>query len=290
LYKEIGKTGETGTSRRISIADVDAASSEPVPFLCPKLMTSIELENVSLVFRVRQNRQIPLKDFIVKRMFRRSVNPYMEIRALQNINLSIREGDRLGIVGHNGAGKSTMLKLLAGIYPPTAGERRVNGQISSLFDLILGFEPEASGWENIAYRGYLQGETPRTLRAKLDEIAEFSELGEFLNSPVRHYSSGMLVRLAFAVATAIDPEILLVDEVLSAGDMAFQKKCRRRMEEMIDRAHLIVMVSHDLDALARFCNRAIWLDHGEIRLAASTTEVLAAYADAMNSAAQLKAA
>jgi ABC-type polysaccharide/polyol phosphate transport system ATPase subunit len=253
-------------------------------------MTSIELDNVSLVFRVRQNRRIPLKDFIVKRMFRRSVNPYMEIRALQNINLSIREGDRLGIVGHNGAGKSTMLKLLAGIYPPTSGERRVNGQISSLFDLILGFEPEASGWENIAYRGYLQGETPKTLRAKLDEIAEFSELGEFLNSPVRHYSSGMLVRLAFAVATAIDPEILLVDEVLSAGDLAFQKKCRGRMEEMIDRAHLIVMVSHDLDALERFCNRAIWLDHGEIRLAASTTEVLAAYADAMNAAAQLKAA
>jgi ABC-type polysaccharide/polyol phosphate transport system ATPase subunit len=253
-------------------------------------MTSIELENVSLVFRVRQNRRIPLKDFIVKRMFRRSVNPYMEIRALQNINLTIREGDRLGIVGHNGAGKSTMLKLLAGIYPPTAGERTVNGQISSLFDLQLGFEPEASGWENIAYRGYLQGETPKSLRAKLDEIAEFSELGEFLNSPVRHYSSGMLVRLAFAVATAIDPEILLVDEVLSAGDLAFQKKCRRRMEEMIDKAHLIVMVSHDLDALARFCNRAIWLDHGVIRLAGPTGDVLVAYTEAMNAAARLKAA
>ncbi len=253
-------------------------------------MTSIDLDNVSLVFRVRQNRRVPLKDFLVKRMFRRSVNPYMEIRALQNINLSIREGDRLGIVGHNGAGKSTLLKLLAGIYPPTAGERRVQGQISSLFDLILGFEPEASGWENIAYRGYLQGETPKTLRGKLDGIAEFSELGEFLHSPVRHYSSGMLVRLAFAVATAIDPEILLVDEVLSAVDLAFQKKCRRRMEEMIDRAHLIVMVSHDLDALARFCNRAIWLDRGEIRLAAPTAEVLAAYADAMNAPAQLKAA
>jgi len=253
-------------------------------------MTSIELDNVSLVFRVRQNRRIPLKDFIVKRMFRRSVNPYMEIRALQSISLTIREGDRLGIVGHNGAGKSTMLKLLAGIYPPTAGERTVNGQISSLFDLQLGFEPEASGWENIAYRGYLQGETPKSLRAKLDEIAEFSELGEFLNSPVRHYSSGMLVRLAFAVATAIDPEILLVDEVLSAGDLAFQKKCRRRMEEMIDKAHLIVMVSHDLDALARFCNRAIWLDHGVIRLAGRTEDVLAAYTEAMNAAARLKAA
>ncbi len=253
-------------------------------------MTSIDLEDISLVFRVRQNRRIPLKEFIVRQMFRRSVNPFMEVRALQNINLTIREGDRLGIVGHNGAGKSTLLKLLAGIYPPTAGTRTVRGQVSSLFDLQLGFEPEASGWENIAYRGYLQGETPRTLRAKLYEIAEFSELGEFLNSPVRHYSSGMLVRLAFAVATAVDPEILLVDEVLSAGDLAFQKKCRRRMEEMIAKAHLIVMVSHDLDALSRFCNRAIWLDHGQIRLAVSTAEVVAAYTEAMNSKARQKAA
>ncbi len=253
-------------------------------------MTSIELDNLSLVFRVRQNRRIALKDFVLKQMFRRSVNPYMEIRALQNITLSIREGDRLGIVGHNGAGKSTMLKLLAGIYPPTSGKRTINGVVSSLFDLQLGFEPEASGWENIAYRGYLQGETPKTLRAKLDQIAEFSELGEFLNSPVRHYSSGMLVRLAFAVATAIDPEILLVDEVLSAGDLAFQQKCRRRMEEMISAAHLIVMVSHDLEALARFCNRAIWLDHGEIRLAGPTADVIGAYSAAMNVATLAKAA
>lgn len=253
-------------------------------------MTSIDLENVSLVFRVRQNRRIPLKDFIVKQMFRRSLNPYREIRALENINLTIREGDRLGIVGHNGAGKSTLLKLLAGIYPPTLGTRTVRGQVSSLFDLQLGFEPDGSGWDNIAYRGYLQGETPATLRAKLGDIAEFSELGDFLNSPVRHYSSGMLVRLAFSVATAIDPEILLVDEVLSAGDLAFQKKCRRRMEDMIAKAHLIVMVSHDLEALVRFCNRAIWLDHGQIRLAAATGEVVAAYTEAMNVAARAKAA
>ncbi len=253
-------------------------------------MTYLNLENVSLVFRVRQNRRIAFKDFIVKQMFRKSVNPYMEVRALQNINLSIREGDRLGIIGQNGAGKSTLLKMLAGIYPPTAGTRSVEGQVSSLFDLQLGFELDASGWENIAYRGYLQGETPRTLRAKLDEIAEFSELGEFLDSPVRHYSSGMLVRLAFSVATAIDPEILLVDEVLSAGDMAFQLKCRKRMEAMIETAHLIVMVSHDLTALMRFCNRAIWLDHGQIRLAGPTDEVVAAYSDAMNAAARVKAA
>ncbi|MBS0266733.1 MAG: ABC transporter ATP-binding protein [Planctomycetes bacterium] len=247
-------------------------------------MTSIDLENLNLVFRVRQKQRIPFKDFLVHQMFRKSVNPYMEIRALSNINLSIRQGDRLGIVGHNGAGKSTMLKMLAGIYPPTSGERRVQGEISSLFELSLGFEPEATGWENIAYRGFLQGETPKTLKHKLAEIAEFSELGEFLASPVRHYSSGMLVRLAFSVATAIDPEILLVDEVLAAGDLAFQKKARRRMEEMIDRAHLIVMVSHDLEALTKFCNRAIWLDHGQIRMQGPTQDVVEAYTDAMNGA------
>ena len=248
-------------------------------------MTSIDLEHVSLQFRLRQSRHISLKEFVLKRMFRRSASPFKYVRALENVTLAIREGDRLGIVGHNGAGKSTLLKVLAGIYPPTEGFRTVHGQVSSLFDLQLGFEPDASGWENIAYRGYLQGETPKSLKGKFDDIAAFSELGDFLSSPVRHYSSGMLVRLAFSVATAIDPEILLVDEVLSAGDLAFQKKCRRRMEEMISKAHLIVMVSHDLDALARFCNRAIWLDHGRIRLSGPTAEVIAAYSDAMNGAA-----
>lgn len=253
-------------------------------------MTSIDLENVSLEFRLHQTRHVSLKEFVLKRMFRRSATPFKYVRALENVTLSIREGDRLGIVGHNGAGKSTLLKLLAGIYPPSEGVRTVRGQVSSLFDLQLGFEPDATGWENIAYRGYLQGETPKTLRAKFGDIADFSELGDFLNSPVRHYSSGMLVRLAFSVATAIDPEILLIDEVLSAGDLAFQKKCRKRMEEMLAKAHLIVMVSHDLEALTRFCNRAIWLDHGRIRLAGPTREVIAAYTEAMSGPAQAKAA
>jgi ABC-type polysaccharide/polyol phosphate transport system ATPase subunit len=253
-------------------------------------MTAIDLAEVSLVFRLRQHRQIALKDYLVRRMFRRSVNPIREVRALESITLQIREGDRLGIVGHNGAGKSTLLKLLAGVYPPTCGTRHVQGAISSLFDLQLGFEPEATGWENIAYRAYLQGETPRTLRDKLPEIAAFSELGDFLDSPVRHYSSGMVVRLAFSVATAIDPEILLVDEVLSAGDLAFQKKCRQRMEQMIERARLIVMVSHDLDALARFCNRAIWLDHGRVRLSSDPAQVIAEYKSAMSAPAQARSA
>jgi len=212
-------------------------------------MACIDLENVSLTFRVRKQGRITLKEFLLRQMFRRSVNPVIEVRALQDINLQIHEGERVGVIGHNGAGKSTLLKLLAGIYPPTKGKRKVEGRISSLFDIALGFETDASGWENIYFRGYLQGETPKSVRDKMQPIADFSELGEFLNMPVRYYSAGMLVRLAFSISTAIEPEILLVDEVLGVGDLAFQNKARQRMRDMMANANLMVMVSHDLDSL-----------------------------------------
>jgi ABC-type polysaccharide/polyol phosphate transport system ATPase subunit len=240
-------------------------------------MARIELENVSLTFRVRKERSVRLKDFILKRMFLPSRNPIMEVRALQDVSLRIDQGDRVGFIGHNGAGKSTMLKLLAGIYAPTSGRRVVLGRISSLFDIALGFEGEASGWDNIAYRSYLQGETPASVRAKKQAIADFSELGDFLNMPVRYYSAGMMVRLAFSIATAIDPEILLVDEVLSVGDLSFQRKARERMREMMAKAHLMVLVTHDLDALPQMCSRAVWLDHGRVAMTGSCAEVIAAY-------------
>jgi ABC-type polysaccharide/polyol phosphate transport system ATPase subunit len=240
-------------------------------------MARIELKDVNLTFRVRKERGMRLKDFILKGLFLSSKNPFMEVRALQSINLRLDQGDRLGIIGHNGAGKSTILKLLAGIYTPTSGRRRVEGRISSLFDIALGFEGEASGWENIAYRSYLQGETPASVRAKKQAIADFSELGDFLNMPVRYYSAGMMVRLAFSIATAIDPEILLVDEVLSVGDLSFQHKARERMREMMARAHLMVVVSHDLSALPQLCDRAVWLDHGRIVMTGACADVIAAY-------------
>jgi ABC-type polysaccharide/polyol phosphate transport system ATPase subunit len=169
----------------------------------------------------------------------------------------------------------------------------VSGQISSLFDIALGFELDATGWENIAYRSFLQGETPGTLQPKIQPIAEFSELGDFLNMPVRYYSAGMMVRLAFSIATAIEPEILIVDEVLSAGDLAFQAKARQRMRDLITSARAVVVVSHDLPSLAALCNRVVWLDHGEMRMAGPTREVIDAYArDAGQSgqAVQLQAA
>ncbi len=244
-------------------------------------MARIELNQVSLTFQVRKHGRITLKEFLVRQMFRRSVNPFMNIEALQKVDLSIQAGERVGILGHNGAGKSTLLKLLAGIYPPSQGDRLVEGRISSLFDIALGFEMDASGYENIFYRGYLQGETPRTVRTKLQSIAEFSELGDFLNMPVRYYSAGMMVRLAFSIATAIEPEILLVDEVLSVGDMAFQHKARQRMYDMMKKAELIVLVSHDLQSLATLCERGIWMDHGQIRKAGPIKDVIAAYTESV---------
>jgi ABC-type polysaccharide/polyol phosphate transport system ATPase subunit len=153
----------------------------------------------------------------------------------------------------------------------------VFGQISSLFDIALGFEMDASGWENIAYRGYLQGETPASVKDKMQPIAEFSELGKFLDMPVRYYSSGMLVRLAFAIATAIEPDILLVDEVLAAGDAAFQAKAYQRMRGLISRARAVIFVSHDIDSVRRLCDRVVWLDHGRIRAAGAPDDVIRAY-------------
>jgi ABC-type polysaccharide/polyol phosphate transport system ATPase subunit len=240
-------------------------------------MARVHLDHVHLTFRIRQQYQITLKEYLVRRMYRQAINPLREVQALCDVSFDLRPGDRLGVIGANGAGKSTLLKLLAGIYQPTSGRRHVAGRISSLFELALGFEMEASGRQNILYRGYLQGETPRTIRAKLDEIAAFSELGDFLDSPVRYYSAGMMVRLAFSIATAIEPEILLVDEVLGAGDLAFQQKARQRMQDMMAKAQIIVLVSHDLDSLARLCEHGLWLDHGRVRAHGPMNQVIEAY-------------
>jgi lipopolysaccharide transport system ATP-binding protein len=244
-------------------------------------MARIKLEDVSLSFRVRsQEGRMTFKEYLVRGLFFRRKVPRMTVRALERINLEVHPGDRLGILGHNGAGKSTLLRLLAGIYEPSRGRRLVEGRISSLFDLMLGFEPDASGWENIRYRGYLQGETPRSIAAKTDAIAEFSELGDFLDMPVRYYSAGMVVRLAFSIATAIDPEILLIDEVLSAGDRQFQEKARRRMREMMARAELLVVVSHDLGSLSMLCERGVWMEQGKVRLCGPIDAVIRAYTGA----------
>ncbi|MGE3805157.1 MAG: ABC transporter ATP-binding protein [Gemmataceae bacterium] len=244
-------------------------------------MAEIILDNVDLTFRVRKQGRVTLKEFLVRHLYRESVNPFIEVQALRNVSLELRDGDRLGVIGFNGAGKSSLLKVLAGVYTPTQGARQVQGRISSLFEIALGFEPDSSGYENIYFRGYLQGETPQSIRAKAEEIAEFSELGDFLSMPVRYYSAGMMLRLAFSIATACDPEILLIDEVLNAGDRVFQMKARKRMRQMINKAKVLVMVNHDLEALRQNCSRGLWLEKGRIRMLGPMAEVTQAYIEAV---------
>jgi ABC-type polysaccharide/polyol phosphate transport system ATPase subunit len=240
-------------------------------------MARIELHRVGLTFHLRSRARPTLKDHFVRTLTRRPGEKGVRIEALRDVNLEAGDGDRVAVLGHNGAGKSTLLKLLAGVYPPTAGRRRVEGRISSLFDIALGFEPEVSGRENIYIRGYLQGETPASIRQKAGPIGEFSELGDFLDLPIRCYSSGMLVRLAFAIATAVEPEVLLIDEVLSVGDLGFQQKARQKMQEMMRRARLMVVVSHDLESLTAMCNRAIWMEQGGVRREGPVDEVVREY-------------
>lgn len=245
-------------------------------------MARILFDNASVSFTVRRHGRIPLKDFLVHGLFRRRVNPRLTVEALNRVSFDVADGDRLGVIGHNGAGKSTLLKTIAGVYCPTAGRVVVEGRIASLFDIMLGFEPDASGWENIYFRSYLQGETPRTIAPRVKAIAEFSELGEYLDMSVRYLSTGMAVRLGFAIATSIDPQILIVDEILGAGDMAFQEKARRRINAMISKAHLAVIASHDLQAIKSLCNRVIWMDHGHAKMFGPTDEVVAAYTANLN--------
>ena len=245
-------------------------------------MAKVELNNVSLTFHVRQHKRASLKEYLVRRMFRPGANPRMAVHALTDVTLTAEPGDRIGIVGHNGAGKSTLLKTIAGIYPPTTGTLSTEGKICSLFDITLGFELEATGMENITYRSYLQGETPRTLKKKLQEIADFTELGDFLDLPVRHYSAGMMMRLAFSIATMVQPEILLIDEVLAVGDLAFQHKAQARMKEIMSRAGMMFVVAHDLTTLTNVCNRAVWLTHGRVVKEGTPQDVVAAYVASVN--------
>jgi len=253
-------------------------------------MTLISLQNAGLEFTVRRHGRVSLKEYLLSGMFRRRADNQFIVKALHDVNLTVAEGERVGIIGHNGAGKSTLLKLMTGIYPPTSGTRIVNGHISALFDIALGFEMDATGWENMQYRGFLLGETPRSIRGKMQSIADFSELGRFLDIPVRYYSAGMLVRLAFSISTAIEPDILIVDEVLSAGDLEFQVKARTRMRELISSARAVIVVSHDLDSLRQVCDRLIWLDHGTVWMTGEASQVIAAYTEHAVRAASAQAA
>lgn len=187
-----------------------------------------------------------------------------DVHALRNLSLSINQGERVGLLGHNGAGKSTLLKTIAGLYPISSGNLNVTGEIRSLFDLSLGFEPDATGRENILYRGLLLGMSPTFMRSKEEEIVDFAGLGEFIDYPIKTYSAGMQVRLAFAVSTAIGGDILLLDEVIGAGDANFMAKAKNRISQLIAQAEILVLASHDFGALKNLCERGIVLQRGSV--------------------------
>lgn len=199
------------------------------------------------------------------------------IEALHGITMSLREGDRVGLVGHNGAGKSTLLRLLAGIYEPTRGVASISGKIAPVFDMGVGMDPEISGLENIIIRGLFLGMTRKQMEKRVDEIAEFTELGDYLQMPLRTYSTGMRVRLALGVVTSIDPEILLLDEGIGAVDAAFLAKARTRMVDLARRSGILVFASHSDDLLFELCDTAIWMDEGKIREEGSLRGILTHY-------------
>lgn len=224
------------------------------------LLQDVNLHYASIAYKERSIKSLLAKTF---RREEKSTG-IQDVHALKNISLEINSGERVGLLGHNGAGKSTFLKTVAGLYPISSGHLNVEGQVRSLFDLSLGFEPDATGRENILYRGLLLGLSPRFMREKEAEIVEFADLGDFIDYPIKTYSAGMQVRLAFAISTAVGGDVLLLDEVIGAGDANFMAKAKQRITQLIERAEILVLASHDFGALSSICNRGLVFHKGQV--------------------------
>jgi ABC-type polysaccharide/polyol phosphate transport system ATPase subunit len=226
----------------------------------------IELKEVSLRFINYADKQYSLKRAVLDLVLRREdPAPVSEFWALRNLSLRIHRGERVGVVGGNGAGKSTLLRLLARIYPPTSGQVVVRGNVAPLIEMGAGFNPELSGYDNILLNGAMLGYSRREMIAKVDGIHEFTGLREFADLPLKYYSSGMYMRLAFGIATEIDPEILLIDESLGVGDATFRDRAKSRILKLLDRSHAVILVSHEMETLRQVCTRGLWLNRGELR-------------------------
>ena len=249
------------------VKEVDSQVSAPQPI--------IQLENVSVSYRLPSERIGTFKEYAIRKLQRKiKINKFW---ALTDVTLRVNRGEVFGLIGNNGAGKSTMLKVISKVLKPTKGRVVVYGRIAPLLELGAGFHPELSGRENIFLNGALLGYSRSEMESVFDEIVEFSELEQFINSPVRTYSSGMFARLGFAVATAHMPEILILDEILSVGDEAFQRKCNLRMKGFQQDGATVLMVSHALSMLEGMCNRIAWIDHGKIQGVGEPQEVIEAY-------------
>ena len=243
--------------------------------------TSIELRNVGVDFPVFNASSMSFKNRVLSAVTGGAIDRKHDgsviVKGLQNINLSIKAGERVGLIGHNGAGKTTLLRVLSGLYTPTEGEAIINGECVSLINISLGIDPEATGRENIKLRAAMIGFTPKETREKVDEIIEFSGLGDFIDMPFRTYSSGMQLRLAFAVSTSVRPQILVLDEWLSTGDEEFKHRAEKRMVEVVDATDILILASHSRPLLERSCNRALWLEHGKVRMDGPCKEVASEY-------------
>ncbi|MBC7438284.1 MAG: ABC transporter ATP-binding protein [Bdellovibrionales bacterium] len=231
-------------------------------------MSFIQARNLVVEFPVYNNSHRSLKNAVLHATtggrLARAAGGRTVVRALDDLTFDIRPGDRVGLVGHNGSGKTTLLRVLAGAYEPVTGSLALKGRVASLLDISLGMDHDATGYENIFLRGIMLGLTPREIRARTDEIAAFTDLGEYLDMPVRTYSSGMQLRLAFAVSTSVEADILIMDEWLSVGDAEFNQKASARLTKLVEGAAILVIASHSPDMIAKVCNRAMRLEHGRI--------------------------
>lgn len=231
-------------------------------------MAHISIENISVEFAIFGGSSRSLKNTIVAQatggQIMSGARDVVTVRAIDNLSLDIHDGDRIGLLGHNGSGKSTLLRVLSGIYKPVRGKITIEGKVGTLLDTNAGLDPEATGIENIYLRGHLLGMSRREISGKIDDIAEFTDLGDFLELPMRTYSVGMAARLSFGISTAVHNDILLIDEGIGAGDAAFQEKAQRRIENLFARTSIVLLASHSEGMISRFCNRRVEMEHGHI--------------------------
>lgn len=235
----------------------------------------IEISNVDMHFNMSKEKVNSLKEFVIKLIKRQLL--YEDFIALRDVSVTIESGDVFGIVGLNGSGKSTLLKIISGILKPTSGTVHVCGSIAPLIELGAGFDLDLTARENIFLNGSVLGFPRKLMRERFDEIVEFSELREFLDVPMKNYSSGMIARVGFAIATITKPDILIVDEILSVGDFLFQKKCEERIEELMAGGTTVIIVSHAIAQIRRLCKHVMWLEKGKVKMIGNTEEVCTAY-------------